>query len=51
VLGVEWLANLLYPEYVNIDVNKEIKNFYSTFYNYSITDQEVQDLLKNATVQ
>ncbi|MBC2582691.1 ABC transporter substrate-binding protein [Clostridium sp. DJ247] len=48
VLGVQWLANLLYPEYVKLDMNKEIKNFYHTFYNYELTDQEVQDLLKNA---
>ncbi|MBV7273717.1 ABC transporter substrate-binding protein [Clostridiaceae bacterium UIB06] len=51
VLGVEWLANLLYPEYVNIDINKEIKNFYSTFYNYNLTDDELKDLLKNATLK
>lgn len=51
VLGVEWLANLLYPEYVKLDINKEIKNFFHTFYNYELTDQEVQDLLKNATAQ
>lgn len=51
VLGIEWLANLLYPEYVKLDMNKEIKNFFHTFYNYELTDQEVRELLKNAIAQ
>jgi len=51
ILGVEWLANLLYPQYVNLDINKEIKDFYKNFYNYNLTDEEVQDLLKNATAK
>lgn len=49
VLGTEWLASLLYPEYVKIDMNKEMKNFYSTFYNYKLTDDEIKDLLQDAT--
>ena len=51
ILGVQWLANLLYPQYVNLDINKEMKDFYKTFYNYNLTDEEIQDLLKNATVK
>jgi hypothetical protein len=51
ILGVEWLANLLYPQYVNLDINKEIKDFYKNFYNYNLTDEEVQDLVKNATAK
>ena len=49
ILGVQWLANLLYPQYVNLNINKEIKDFYKNFYNYNLTDEEVQDLVKNAT--
>lgn len=48
ILGVQWLANLFYPEYVKIDLNKEIRNFYEIFYNYKLTDQEIQELLKDA---
>ena len=50
ILGVQWLANLLYPQYVNLDINKETKNFYKTFYNYNLSDDEVKELLKNATL-
>lgn len=50
IMGIQWLANLLYPEYVKIDIETEIKNFYKIFYNYNLTDDEVKDLLKNATI-
>lgn len=48
IIGIEWLANLLYPDYVKLDINTEIKNFYKTFYNYNLTDDEVKELLNNA---
>ncbi|MHC1682772.1 MAG: ABC transporter substrate-binding protein [Clostridiaceae bacterium] len=51
ILGVQWLANLLYPEYVKLDINNEIKDFYKTFYNYNLTDEEIADLVKNATAK
>ncbi|OOM79530.1 ABC transporter substrate-binding protein [Clostridium sp. BL-8] len=51
IFGAQWLANLLYPEYVNLDISKEMKNFYKIFYNYNLNDDEVQDLLKNATAR
>lgn len=48
ILGVKWLANLLYPDYVKLDIKKEVINFYDKFYHHKLTDQEVNDLLKNA---
>ncbi len=51
ILGVEWLANLLYPDYVKLDLSTEIKNFYETFYHYKLTDSEIQDLLKDAAAK
>lgn len=49
VLGAEWLANLLYPDYVKIDIKKETKDYYEKFFRIKLTDQQVQDILKNAT--
>lgn len=49
VLGSEWLANLLYPDYVKIDIKKETKDYYEKFFRIKLTDQQVQDILKNAT--
>jgi iron complex transport system substrate-binding protein len=47
-LGTEWLANLLYPEYVKIDLNKETKDFFKLFFNLDLSDQQVNELLKNS---
>jgi len=51
VLGVQWLGNMLYPQYVKIDMNKEFKDFYRLFYNYTLTDDDLKGLLKNATLK
>ncbi|RCX21074.1 iron complex transport system substrate-binding protein [Anaerobacterium chartisolvens] len=48
VLGVKWLAGLIYPEYVPLDIEKEVKEFYSLFYNKSLSDSEVSELLQRA---
>lgn len=47
VLGVEWLGNLLYPDYVKVDMKSEVKKFYSTFYGVNVTDAQINTLLKN----
>jgi len=48
VLGAQWLASVLYPDYVKIDLNQEVKDFFSLFLNYELTDQEVTELLDHA---
>ncbi|HBE76212.1 MAG TPA: ABC transporter substrate-binding protein [Firmicutes bacterium] len=48
ILAVEWLANLLYPQYVKLDLSHEVKAFFVLFYHYQLNDQEVQELLKDA---
>ncbi len=48
ILGSVWLANLLYPDYIHIDIRSEIKRFYSTFYRYSLTDTQVEEILAKA---
>ena len=45
-LGMVWLANKLYPEVVNFDMNQEIKEFYSTVYKYDIPDEDITKLLE-----
>lgn len=40
-LGVMWLAKVVYPEYTeNIDLKKETKDFYKTFYDYDLSDED-----------
>ncbi len=44
VLGMQWFGNLIYPDYIKIDINQEIKDFYSLFYNVELTDQDIAEL-------
>jgi len=47
IIGVKWLANLLYPDYVNYDMRSEVTKFYKLFYHYELNDQEVTGLLNS----
>lgn len=48
IIGVQWLANLLYPETFDLDMKTEIKEFYSLFYHLDLSDQQVETLLKHS---
>jgi len=47
-LGIYWCGNVLYPEYVNIDLHQKTKDFCKLFYNVDLTDDQVSLILKNA---
>ncbi|GFN36775.1 ABC transporter substrate-binding protein [Tepidimicrobium xylanilyticum] len=49
ILGLRWLGNLIYPEVFNYDVSEVVTEFYSKFYHYELSDDELVDLLKNST--
>lgn len=41
-----WLAKVLYPKLCkNIDLKKEVKYFYKTFYNYQLNENEIEEIL------
>lgn len=44
IIGVRWLANLLYPEYFDYDIDAEVREFYSLFYHVELTDAQLQEL-------
>ncbi len=47
-LGMLWLAKTLYPEkFDDIDLKTETREFYRTFYGYSLTDAEFEQFLSN----
>jgi len=48
VIGVKWLAHLLYPDVVKYDMKKETKQFYKLFYHQELTDQEVEMILNDS---
>lgn len=47
-LGLQWVANMLYPHKYNVDMVEETKKFYSLLYWVDITDEQARDLLGNS---
>lgn len=47
IIGLKWLGNLLYPDYVKVNIKDEVKKFYSKFYHYNLTDDEAAKMLGN----
>lgn len=41
ILGMEWTLYKLYPEKIDFNIKDEIKEFYKKFYNYDISDKEI----------
>jgi iron complex transport system substrate-binding protein len=48
LIGIKWVANLLYPDVYTLDMRAEVKRFYQLFYHYTLTEQEINDLLQRA---
>ena len=47
-LGIQWIASLLYPEAYDVDFRTVTREFYDLFYAVKLTDEQLDDLLKNA---
>jgi iron complex transport system substrate-binding protein len=48
ILQLMWLAKLLHPDqFQDIDMAKEVKEFYSKFFDYNLTDDEVNRILQH----
>lgn len=46
-LQIQWAAKTINPDkFKDLDINAETKNFYKTFLNYELTDEDVQKILK-----
>ncbi|MCL2687038.1 MAG: ABC transporter substrate-binding protein [Methanobrevibacter sp.] len=49
IIGIPWVAKVIYPEkFEDIDLKNMTKNFYSEFYHYNLTDNEVNDILSSS---
>lgn len=44
LLGIAWMAKTFYPELVSLDLAQEIVDFYTSYYEFVLTDEEVQIL-------
>ncbi|MDR1712769.1 MAG: ABC transporter substrate-binding protein [Coriobacteriales bacterium] len=47
-LGMQWVANILYPQYYDVDMVEVTKEFYSKFYHVELTDDQAKELLGNS---
>lgn len=47
LLGLYWLGNVVYPDIYDIDIDEKAKEFYTLFFDYEISDEELATLLKN----
>lgn len=48
LIGIQWIANLLYPKYYDVDMVEVTKDFYKKMYWVDITDDDAKDLLGNS---
>lgn len=49
-LGMLWLGAVLYPDYVNYDLRKEVIAYYDLFYDCALTDDMYTALIQNSGV-
>lgn len=48
LMGLQWLGDLLYPDVYQIDLEAKTKEFFSLFFDYEITDDEISQLLETS---
>jgi len=49
IIGIEWIAHLLYPDLFPYDMRAETRRFYATFYHVKLTGAELDRILATAT--
>lgn len=50
-LGILWLGAVLYPDYIEYDLQEEVTEYYRLFYDCELTDEMYVELTKNALPQ
>jgi iron complex transport system substrate-binding protein len=46
LIGVQWLANVLHPDYYPLDIKAESHKFMQLFFNLDLNDQQIDDLFQ-----
>jgi len=50
-LAMQWAAKLFYPDkFGDVDIEREMQWFYTTFYDYDLSDQEISEMLAGGKV-
>jgi iron complex transport system substrate-binding protein len=45
LLSMIWIGNLMYPDVFSYDIDDRVKEFYSLFFHYDLTDTELNELM------
>ena len=48
LMGMQWLPRLLYPDKFDDSIADVTRAYYSTMYNYDLSDEELNELIKDA---
>ena len=49
LISILWLGNIFYPDVFDYDLEEKVKEFYSMFYNYELSNDEYAEMLKYST--
>ena len=44
IVGIRGLSGLIYPEYLNYNVDEEVKEFFDLFYHVQLTDEKLENI-------
>ena len=50
-LGMIWLAELLYPDYTDYELQEKVTEYYGLFYGYDLSDEDYRELTDGALRQ
>jgi iron complex transport system substrate-binding protein len=52
IIGIPWTAKVLYPDkFKGLNLSSEVKEFYSEFYHYNLSDEQVKDILVGSGIK
>ena len=51
ILGMLWMAKLLYPNEAEFDLKEKTTEYYKLFYHHDLSDDEYNNLLKNSVLK
>ena len=51
LVGVRWLSGLIYPEYLNYDVDEEVCEFFELFYHVDLTEKQLEQIYNGEITQ
>lgn len=46
LIGLQWVASILYPAEYRVNIQAEIKNFYRIFWNVNLSDQDLRAIMQ-----